>query len=48
MAATAALGFGAAHTVAQASTIAVVDGAIAKVSEEEPNLVRYQIDWIVL
>ena len=41
MAATAALGFnagGATHTVAQASTIAVVDGAIAKVSEERAKL----------
>ena len=34
----AALGFGTAHTVAQASTIAVVDGAIAKVSEERAKL----------
>ena len=38
MAATAALGFTAAHTVAQASTIAVVDAAIAKVSEERAKL----------
>ena len=38
MAATAALGFAATHTVAQASTIAVVDGAIAKVSEERAKL----------
>ena len=38
MAATAALGFGATHTVAQASTIAVVDAAIAKVSEERAKL----------
>ena len=38
MAATAALGFSTMHTVAQASTIAVVDGAIAKVSEERAKL----------
>ena len=38
MAATAALGFGTTHTVAQASTIAVVDAAIAKVSEERAKL----------
>jgi flagellin len=38
MAATAALGFGTTHTVAQASTIAVVDAAIAKVSEEKAKL----------
>jgi flagellin len=38
MAATAALGFSTTHTVAQASTIAVVDAAIAKVSEERAKL----------
>ena len=41
MAATAALGFdvgGVTHSVAAASTIAVVDGAIAKVSEERAKL----------
>ena len=38
MAATAALGFSTMHTVAQASTIAVVDAAIAKVSEERAKL----------
>ena len=38
MAATAALGFTASHTVAQASTIAVVDAAIAKVSDERAKL----------
>ena len=38
MAASAALGFGTTHTVAQASTIAVVDAAIAKVSEERAKL----------
>ena len=34
----AALGIGSTHSVAQASTIAVVDGAIAKVSEERAKL----------
>ena len=38
MAASAALGFATTHTVADASTIAVVDGAIAKVSEERAKL----------
>ena len=38
MAASAALGFSTMHTVAQASTIAVVDAAIAKVSEERAKL----------
>ena len=38
MAATAALGFTATHTVSHASTIAVVDAAIAKVSEERAKL----------
>ncbi len=38
MAATAALAFSTMHTVAQASTIAVVDAAIAKVSEERAKL----------
>ena len=38
MAATAALGFSTIHTVAQGSTIAVVDAAIAKVSEERAKL----------
>ena len=38
MAATAALGFSTMHTVAQGSTIAVVDAAIATVSEERAKL----------
>ena len=38
MAASAALGFSTTHTVADASTIAVVDGAIAKISEERAKL----------
>ncbi len=38
MAASAALGFATTHTVADASTIAVVDAAIAKVSEERAKL----------